>query len=113
MPRGGQRRGAEAKHARLLEMQAPPLEQLAFGARAVHRLQQRERLPIGAKDDVLAVVDDDAVAQFDPPRAPAERGRGFEHGDLPARLGERDCSGEPGPARTDHCDAAAHAAPAS
>src|SRR5436190_1627588 len=56
---------------------------------AMDSLQQRERLPVRAEQDVLAIVDR-GVAEIDAP-CPTTEGRcGLEDRDPPSRGGERD-----------------------
>ena len=49
-------------------MEPPPIEELALGALAVHRAQQRERLRVRPEQQVLAIVDG-AIVDDDAARA--------------------------------------------
>ena len=83
--------------------QRSPDEQRARGDLAVHARDQRERLRVGAEQDVLAVVERQAVA-LDAPRAPAQhRGRLVQRR-RNAGVRERDRGRASGPAATDDRD---------
>ena len=104
MPWCGQTGGAQAKHARLFEDKPAPIQNFGLGAGAVHLAQQRQRLPVPAKQDMGTVVDRGAV-RIDPSRPSPERARCFEYGDFESGRGKRDrCSKSSVPA-ADDCDA--------
>ncbi len=107
MPGRWQCRRLEPEHAGLLEVEPPPIEELALGAIAVHRPQQRQRLRVCSEQHVLAVVDGAAVDN-DAAGATAEHLRGFEDGHRPRGARERDRGCHAGPAAAHDRDPAGH-----
>ena len=89
----------------MTELQGQPREQrVRVGTHAAHEAQ---RLGVSTDQDMLAVVEVDAVHR-DAPRPAAEAPGGFEDGDRNAARGEDDRGGEAGPARADDRYAPTH-----
>ena len=107
MPGRRQCRCLESEDAGLLEVEPPPIEELALGALAVHRAQQRQRLRVSPEQQVLAIVDD-AIVDDDAARATAEYLRGFEDGNRPRGTRECDRGGHTGPAAAHDRDPVGH-----
>ena len=84
--RRGKAGGRKAEHTGLVKAQPAPIQQLVIRTGAVYGADQRQCLCIRTEQDVLAIVDGDAVG-FDATRASAECARGFEHGDRAPRGG--------------------------
>ena len=99
---GGARK-PEARDVAQLERQ-PREQALGVGADEPH---QPQRLGVGADQDVLAVVEVDAVDRH-APRAAAQAARGFEDRDRVPALRQRHGGGEARPAGADDRYAATH-----
>ena len=95
------------ERAGLFESEPPPVEQISLRARPVNVSQQRERLMIGAEQDMGTIVDRRAVC-IDAASAPTQRARGFEDGQRMSCGGERDGRGKACVASPDDGDAFLH-----
>jgi len=101
MQRGGQRHGLEAKAVGGTKLERKPRQHpIGIDADKPH---ESEGLGIGTDEDVLAVVERDAV-ELDATRPPAEEARGLDHRDLGAAFGKRHRGGKAGPTGADHRD---------
>src|SRR5947208_2240018 len=107
VPGRGQWRRLETKNPGLLEVKPTPVEELVLRAPAMHRAQERERLCVGAEQDVLAVVDL-SLRQIDPAGAAAEHARRLEEADAAPGGGKRHRCGHAGPAAADDRDSLGH-----
>ena len=94
-PRGASRAGSGGQHG-----DVEPVLDGGMGGHA-ERVQQAAVGGAAAEVDVLAGVDDEAVAGEGAGR-PAQPGPGLEQRDRRARLGERDRGGDAGQAAADH-----------
>ncbi|KAG0778344.1 hypothetical protein G6F22_011289 [Rhizopus arrhizus] len=100
--RGGQARGGQMKAAIQGSQAQGPAHQQGIGI-AAHAAHQRQRVLVGARQQMLAIVQRGVeIAMEHAAGAPARRVAGFEDGDLGAGFAQGDACRQPRPACADN-----------